>query len=300
MDGPSAPARAVALDREAALRYVLSRHTPEGGYCFYRTPNWGVEEPNAPDTLAALESLRLLGGEPPEPERTERFLRSLQDEDGDYPTLTIGWAALRGLDALGAEPRRSPVGWLGRRVGVLLRWPAARDWSAAVTDLGHAGELLCLIHTEPDRPTREAFTRMLEEARDPHGGWARPGADLETTAVALHLLAQLGEELGAGARAGVEALLARSEDPTLGLRLGTARTVSAGVLWGGLAICQALGVRLTYPDAAATSLALLQRPDGGLGQRHRAISTLHDTWLGLDAARLLDALRLDALREDRS
>lgn len=39
---------------------------------------WGVEEPNAPDTLAALESLRLLGVEPPEPERTARFLRRLQ------------------------------------------------------------------------------------------------------------------------------------------------------------------------------------------------------------------------------
>jgi Prenyltransferase and squalene oxidase repeat len=284
------------LDREAALRYVLSRRTPEGGYCFYRTPKWGVEEPNAPDTLAALESLRLLGVEPPEPQRTERFLRSLQDEHAGYPTLTIGWAVLRGLDALGAEPRRSPGVWVWRRVGVLLRRPAARDWSGAVTDLARAGELLGLIGAELDPPMREAFTRTLEEARDPQGGWARPAADLETTAVALHLLTQLGRELGAGARAGCEALLARSEDRTLGLRFGThARTVSAGALWGGLAICRVLGVRLTYPDAAATSLALLQRPDGGFGQRHWAISTLHDTWVGLDAARLFDALW-----EDRS
>lgn len=288
------PAATPTLDRQAALRYVLSRRTPEGGYCFYRTPGWGVEESNAPDTLAALESLRLLGAEPPGPERTSRFLRGLQNEDGDYPTLTIGWAALRGLDMLAAEPRRSPVVWLRRRVGVLLQRPAAREWSGAVTDLGHAGELLALIGAEPDSPTREGFTRMLEEARDPQGGWARPGADLETTAVALRLVARLGLELGAGARAGVEVLLARSEDRSLGLRLGThARTVSAGALWGGLAICQAFGLRLTYPDAAATSLALLQRPDGGLGQRHRAISTLHDTWVGLDAARLFDALRKD-------
>ena len=284
------------LDQQAALRYVLSRRTPQGGYCFYRTPAWGVEEPNAPDTLAALQSLRLLGVEPPEPQRTECFLRSLQDENGDYPTLTIGWAVLRGLDALGAAPGRSPGVWVWRRVGVLLRRPAAREWSGAVTDLARAGELLGLIGAALDPPTREAFTRMLEEARDPQGGWARPGADLETTAVALHLLTQLGLELGADARAGVEALLARTEDRTLGLRFGThTRTVSAGALWGGLAICRVLGLRLTYPDAVASSLALLQRPDGGLGQRHWAISTLHDTWLGLDAARLFDALR-----EDRS
>lgn len=290
----SIPAANAVLDREAALRYVLSRRSPEGGYCYYRTPNWGVEESNAPDTLAALESLRLLGVEPPEPERTDRFLRSLQDKDGGYPTLTIGWAALRGLDALGAEPRQSPVGWIWHRVGVLLRRPAARDWSGVVTDLAHAGDLLCLVGAERDPPTCEAFTRMLEEARDPQGGWARPGADLETTAVALHLLTQLGLQLCADARAGVEALFARSQDPTLGLCLAThARAVSAGSLWGGLTICQLLGLRLTYPDAAATSLALLQRPDGGLGRRDRAISTLDDTWVGLDAASLLDALWKD-------
>ena len=293
--GSAVPA-AMALDREAVLRYVLSRRTPEGGYCFFRTPQWGVEEPNAPDTLAALESLRLLGVEPPEPQRTERFLGSFQDEDGDFPTLTIGWAVLRGLAALGAEPGHSPAVWLWRQVGVLLRRPAARDWSGAVTDLAHAGQLLRLIGADLDVSTRDAFTRMLEEAREPQGGWARPEADLETTGVALHLVTQLDLELGAEARAGVEALFARSEDPTLGLRFGPhARAVSAGALWGGLTICQALGLRLTYPDAAATSLALLQRPDGGLGRRHRAISTLHDTWVGLDAARLLDTLW-----EDRS
>ena len=280
------------LDRDAALRYVLSRRTTQGGYCYYRTEKWGVEEPNAPDTMAALESLRLLGVERPEPQRTELFLRSLQDEDGDYPTLTIGWAALRGLAALGAEPSHSPGLWIWRRVDDLLRRPAAREWSGAVTDLAHAGDLVCLIHAVSDPPTREAFTRMLDEARDPHGGWARPGADLETTGVAVHLMTQLGLRLSPGARAGVEALFARSQDRTLGLCLATqSRAVSAGSLWGGLTICQVLGLRLAYPDAAATSLVLLQRPDGGLGQRDRAISTLHDTWVGLDAARLLDTLR---------
>ena len=255
---------------------------------------WGVEEPNAPDTLAALESLRLLGVEPPEPERTARFLRSLQYENGDYPTLTIGWAALRGLDAVGAEPTHSPVAWVWRWVGALLQRPGARDWSGAVTDLARAGELLGLIRAELDRSSHDAFTELLDEAGDPHGGWARPGADLGTTAVALRTVRRLGLELGVDARAGVEALLARSEDATLGLRLGPhAGTVSAGALWGGLVICRTLGLRLSYPDAVASSLVLLQRPDGGFGQRHWAISTLHDTWVGLDTAQLLDSLRKD-------
>lgn len=45
------------LDKDGIFRYVLSRQTPKGGYSYYRTPAWGVEEPNAPDTLAALECL---------------------------------------------------------------------------------------------------------------------------------------------------------------------------------------------------------------------------------------------------
>jgi hypothetical protein len=251
-----------------------------------------VEEPNAPDTLAALESLRLLGVEPPEPERITRFLRSLQYANGDYPTLTIGWAALRGLDALGGEPTRSPVEWMWRRVGALLQLSQTRDWSGTVTDLAHAGELVGLIRAKLDPPRRDAFTQLLDEAADPRGGWARPGADLETTAIALRTVQRHGLKLGVNAQSGVEALFAKSEDATLGLRIGPhARTVSAGALWGGLVIARALGLRLRYPDAVATSLMLLQRPDGGFGRRHRAISTLRDTWIGLDAAQLLDSLR---------
>ena len=59
-----------------------SRRAPEGRYGRYRTPNWGPEEPTAPGTLAALESLRPLGVEPPQTERTDRLLRSLQVETG--------------------------------------------------------------------------------------------------------------------------------------------------------------------------------------------------------------------------
>jgi hypothetical protein len=34
------------VDRATAARYILSRHDPGSGYCFYRTPEWGVEEPS--------------------------------------------------------------------------------------------------------------------------------------------------------------------------------------------------------------------------------------------------------------
>ncbi|MGB0094287.1 MAG: hypothetical protein WBP81_17380, partial [Solirubrobacteraceae bacterium] len=106
---PAGGATTCLLDRDAAGRYVLGRRTQEGGYCFYRTPEWGVDEPNAPDTLAAFESLRILGIAVPEPEATARWLRALQSVDGSYPTLTIGWAALSALGLLGFEPDHSPL-----------------------------------------------------------------------------------------------------------------------------------------------------------------------------------------------
>jgi hypothetical protein len=289
---PSAQGPAVSLDLGAAGRYVLGRRTPEGGYCFYRTPRWGVEEPNAADTLAALESLRILRLDPPDPEVTGRWLRGLQTQDGRFPTLTIGWAVLRALDVLGVQPDRSPRPWVDGWAARLLGQAGPRDWRLALVDLLHVMELLRLSGREPGDGQRAAISRILAAARDPLGGWARPGGDLETTAVAVRLARLAG--LPRRADAGTEGFVDRCQDRTLGLRVRPgAATTSAGALWGGLALARSLGVPVSYPVAVAESLALLQRPDGGLGPRHRAIATLRDTWLGLRAARLLEESKED-------
>jgi hypothetical protein len=207
----SGTASYVSLDREAAGRYVLGRRTPAGGYSFYRTPEWGVEEPNAPDTLAAIESLRLT-------------------------------------------------------------------------------ELVRLDDRRPSTQERQAAGMLLDAAWDPSGGWARPSADLETTAIALHASELTGlPGLRRSDRATIASFVRRCEDEVLGLRVApTARTTSAGVLLSGLELARLFDLRLRHRQAIATNLALLQRPDGGLGARHRAISTLKDTWQGLRAAHLLD------------
>ena len=278
----------MVIDREAAGRYVLSRRTAEGGYCFYRTPQWGVEEPNAPDTLAALGSLRLLGIAAPAPQATGRWVRALQSRNGSYSTLTIGWAAVRALDLLGLEPDHSPLGWLSSWVPVVLRSHGRREWRGALLDALRLLELSRLLGVVLDGNQRRALTRLLAAAADGEvGRWARPGADLETTAVAVRVI-ELGDVASAGAAA-TEELLRSCEDPVLGLRLAPdAAATSVGALWGGLAIARARELRLRYPQAIGHSIGLLQRPNGGLGARDRAIPTLRDTWLGLRAARLLD------------
>ncbi|OIN78743.1 prenyltransferase/squalene oxidase repeat-containing protein [Mycobacterium malmoense] len=283
---PTSETRLAMLDWRAAARYVLSRRTPEGGFCFYRTPRWGVEEPNTPDTLAALGSLLLLGVEPPQPDVTGRWLRGAQDDDGGYASLTIGWAALRALELLGLSPRRSPKAWLTGWARRLLnaRRTTTQDWRAALDGALRLAELLHF-----DTGQRAGVAQLLAASADPRGGWARPGADLETTAVAM-LLARRASSSPPD-RDRVVGFLHGCEDAAIGMRLcPDTQVTTVGALWGGQELAAALGVIPRYPAAIAASLALLQRPDGGLGARHEAVSTLRDTWLGLRAARMLDEL----------
>ncbi|MGA9078546.1 MAG: prenyltransferase/squalene oxidase repeat-containing protein [Acidimicrobiales bacterium] len=289
----------VRLDREAAGRYVLSRRTPLGGYSFYRTPEWGVEEPNAPDTLAALECLRTLDWPIPEPEATVAWLRGLQNDDGGYPTLTIGWAALRALALLGAAPDRSPAAWLDEHAEAIGRPTGARDWQGTLREALHVTELRRIGISASPESAKDPFSQLLDAARDPRGGWARPGADLETTAVAVSIAGP--SRLTAEERSDAESFLRHCEDQVLGMRLTPeSRATWVGALWGGLELAQGLELQPSYPGAVGACLADLQRADGGLGARHFAISTLRDTWRGLDAAQLLDHLQIDQLQEDKS
>lgn len=279
-----APRRAI-LDEGAAADYVLSRRTPDGGYSFYRTPDWGIEEPNAPDTLAALDSLRLLGVEAPGVATTVRWLRELQVDDG-YATLTIGWSTLRSLDLVGARPRRSAAGWLR----ACVRRLSERDVedaspAGAIADALRIAEAAALVGEGVVADARPGIATLLEATWDSAGGWARPGADLETTASALEAARAAGLP---SPRSHLIRFLGACADERLGYRLSPqAQATSAGALRAGLVLARGLGVPPLQGDAVARSLRLLQRPDGGLGARHWAISTLRDTWRGLQAAWLL-------------
>ncbi|MFY2862122.1 hypothetical protein ACOJVU_20950 [Mycobacterium sp. THU-M104] len=283
---PTSRLFAAIVDRDAAARYVLSRRTPEGGFCYYRTPIWGVEEPNTPDTLAALDSLRLLGVEPPEAAVTGRWLDSVQNDDGGYPSLTIGWAALRALELLGLLPSVSPAAWLTAWAQRLLEAPrtTTQDWRAALDGVLRVAELLDL-----DAGQRAELADLLTVSADPQGGWARPGADLETTAVAVQLANRAGIAPQHPDR--VLGFLRGCEDATLGMRLRPdAQVTTVGALWAGQELAKTLRILPRHPAAIAASLGLLQRPNGGLGARHGAVTTLRDTWYGLRAELLLDEL----------
>lgn len=279
-----------ALDQDAAGRYVLSCRTIEGGYSFYRTPEWNVEEPNALDTLSALESLRILGTEAPDPEGTSNWVRRLQDEDGSYPTLTIGWAAIRSCSLLETQPRCSPITWLRQWRETVFAEQRERDRSGELHELLHFVDLARLTGLGLRAEELTALTEMLERWRDPSGGWTAPSADVDTTATALCLAKRSGLPLSRGGE--TETFVRSCEDAVLGLRLSSSgRATSVGALLGGLTILRLLGRRPRYPESIAMNLAMLQNANGGLGARHHAISTLQHTWQGLEASRLLHDLK---------
>ncbi|WP_142358668.1 hypothetical protein [Mycobacterium heckeshornense] len=240
------------LDRAAITRYVLGRRTSAGGYCFYRTPQWSVEEPNAPDTLAALQSLKLLNTHIPEPRQTADWLRVLQDESGTYPSLTIGWAALRALKVLGGEPKYSPDQWLRSRLENFCDCDGARDWRAAIIEAVHLCELMHLRYSAIRGSERDCIAALLDDARSTDGGWAAPGSDLETTAMGMHLTQLVNPHWNPDSLLAV--FLGDCEDEHLGLRLAPgAGSTSVGALWGGLAVAHVIGRRLRYPGAVDIS-----------------------------------------------
>jgi hypothetical protein len=253
----------IALDYVSAARYVRHRRTPTGGYCFYREPAWSVEEPNAPDTLAAVESLRLLRCTIPQRQQTIAWLQALQDPSGGYPTLTIGWATLRSLDVLDAKPVRSPEQWV-QRWGATVTTAAASRGTVAIREAARVADLTRRGYGVLGPCCQDGFAALLAATSGVHGGWVHPSADIETTAVAV-CLAQIAD-LPASRGPRLRAFVRRCEDGVLGVRIApSAGATSAGALWAGTKLAHALGIRLRFPDAVGANLAMLQRPDGGLG-----------------------------------
>ncbi|MDD3760455.1 MAG: hypothetical protein PHO57_06445 [Acidithiobacillus sp.] len=282
--------QSLSFDNAAALHYIHSRRCPQGGYSFYRTPEWGVEEPNAPDTFFALASLQLLGVEPLEVVRTEDWLSDLQSADGSWPTLTIGWAADAALALLERGPRHDPRAWLETLLQQRMQMgDGKRDWRGTLSSLLRLTQLL--RRHAPDLLTsgQEQLERLLTASRCASGAWSVPEGDLETSGTALQLAQTVGLDIDHQALA---AWWRRCEDPHLGLRLTPqAGLTSAGALHGGLIIALELKLRPRYPDAIGTQLNFLQSSTGGFGARHGALATLQATWLALVTAQQLEKLR---------
>jgi len=176
------------IDVEACYQYVLGRQTGHGGFCFYRHAEWGVEEPNAPDTWAALEVAAKLNRQVPKPLKCVTWLGAQQDRFGRYWTLLIGYAALMALRRLHAEPERDPKPFI-------LEWSERLQLAAGNPRCGQGWlsgaqrcmELRLVYDIAVTATVQRTISKALTSLRGSAGGYGSPGANLPDTALALTL-----------------------------------------------------------------------------------------------------------------
>ena len=278
------------IDWEACDRYALRCQTSQGGFCFYADPEWGIEEPNAPDTHAAVAIFGLLELPVPRAERCQAWLRALQDQSGGYPTLVIGYAALRGLRLLGAEPQRDPRPFLREMAEMLgLTDPAAERRGGWLAGARRCGELFSAHGIVITDRMRDAIGAALERLRQPDGGYGVPGADLPETATALALATAAGLRVPRD----ILAYARRCEGTPYGFNI-TPFALSSGLEshQAGLWVFRHFGIRPRDPALIRRYVAACQTSRGGFGRVPGAIARLEDSLRALQVLSMLAPLDL--------
>jgi len=102
------------IDLDAIVGYICERQNQDGGYTFCR---W--TESNAQDTFYALNILSMLGVQPANIEKTIRFLKSLQYDDGRFDSIKVAYYVIKSLLRFGEKPL-IPVRGLTEYLPVLI------------------------------------------------------------------------------------------------------------------------------------------------------------------------------------
>lgn len=274
---------------EACRGYTLSRQTRHGGFCYYMYAPWGVEEPNALDTYAALAILDLLHCPVPRVRDCADWLSNLQDERGGYSSLLIGWSTLKALRVLSLGPLRDPRDYLlntGKRL--LHATPTARGLEGWLVNALRCFELRPDFDLHPSDSERRILGNVLLLLRSDDGGYGAPGASLPETATAIALAAIVGLPVDGAALSYAQ----RCERPPYGFNITPIATSSS-------LECQRAGLRLLrafgkVPKAAAMIVDFVracQTDTGGFGRVPRAIPRLEDSLHALECLTLLGGTR---------
>ncbi|QYZ80290.1 hypothetical protein E2N92_13055 [Methanofollis formosanus] len=261
----------------SCIRYIAERRCPDGGYCFYR-----LNEPNPADTFFALDTLRLLGAMPDDPD-TACWLLERQGADGRYHSLESSTYVLSSLAALHLRPERDPLPWLSSVV------PSARGGgtrpveSTSLLSRPYFFVRLCQSLGVPLPPTvRTAFIDAVRACRHPDGGYGGGPSTLVETYHALAISAALGN-----LHPDTRTFLARCVHPIYGyLNLPGAVPAYLEHVAAGVGVARLLGV--PPADGAGACVRRCQRETGGFARSvFGGTATLKYTW---HAVTTLDAL----------
>jgi hypothetical protein len=131
------------INQKACLNYLMSRQTPDGGFCFYRA--YGVEEPNGQDTYSAVASLLSLQATTPDLDKLVTWLHRLQNNQGGYASFSMAWFTLETLHLLNVQPLHTPETFLKteRDSFLSLDWRSrVMEWSSLLLSLSRLSTLM--------------------------------------------------------------------------------------------------------------------------------------------------------------
>jgi hypothetical protein len=175
---PPAP----SINKAACLSYLMSRQTPDGGFCFYRA--YGVEESNGKDTYSAVAELLSLQAQVPDSDKLVAWLHRLQNNQGGYSSFSMGWFALETLRLLNVQPLHNPEAFLQTEHDRFLSidWRVrTMEWSSLLLSLSRLLTLMRQWVITPSPGFRYKVSALLGSLQGYHGGYGNPAENLLDT-----------------------------------------------------------------------------------------------------------------------
>lgn len=274
-----------SIDVDACYRYVLTRQTVEGGFCFYACHEWGVEEPNALDTYAAVIILGLLGQPVPQIEKCKAWLQAQQDSADGYQTLVIGHAILKTLRTIGAEPVHDPRPFI-REIAQAAGFtdPSGLQASGWLRNALRCADLFREFGIALTEPMCRTMAAALGRLSGDDGGFGVPGTNLLDTGVAVELAAGLSLPVSPKALDYAR----RCEGSPFGFNLTpSAVTSNLEVQRAGLKVLDYFGTSPHDQVLIRSYVASCQRADGGFGRAVGAITGLVESMWALEVLSML-------------
>jgi len=279
--------------RSGVIRYITERRCPDGGFCFYR-----LNEPNTADTFYAVSSLSLIG-EHFSDDVTVSWLLELQQDDGSYPTLYIGYYVLKSLATVGVRPRIVPDTWIGS----INPLPETGERPSESGSYFEASYLFSDLARTCGIPVPEAIKsriiRNITSHRLPDFGFGLHQSTLTETWHALAILSSIGFDYKT---LGSDRFLTRCEDAELGFRINpSSRSSFLEHLHAGITIASLLGYSSRVFPRCRQIILELQAGNGGfVRSRFGGSTTLEYTFLAVSSLELLDSMADPAGREEFS
>lgn len=270
--------------RSGVIRYITERRCPDGGFCFYR-----LNEPNAADTFYAVSSLSLIG-ERFHDDLTVSYILGLQRKDGSYPTLYVGYYALKSLAALDIKPDFTPDIWIETINPVpheIERPPESGscfETSYLYSDLSH-------IYGVPvPAPVKTRIIRNITTHQLPDHGFGIQQSTLTETWHALAILSSIGLD---SRSPGSDRFLTRCEDAKAGFLINPGSGSSfLEHLYAGIMIASLLGYSSWVLPRCREIILDLQTGNGGfVRSRYGGSATLEYTFLAVSGLEIISSMK---------